>query len=150
MSCRIQRLQLQVGGVFKTFREMIANPQACKCFSELLEAEHAGENLAFLLAVASFRANTKNEQNRIKKATEIVSKYVAVEADKMINIPADIRSAILETYKEGPAALFDEAYGVIMKNTEMDSLQRFIKHPSFKELVIDIRQQRRDKRSASP
>ena len=147
---RILRLQPQVGGVFKTLKEMIANPQACKCFREFLEAEHAGENLEFLLAVASFRANAKNEQNRIKKATEIVGKFVAVEAEKMINIPADIRSAILETYKEGPATLFDEAYGVIMKNTEMDSLQRFMKHPSFKELVIDIHQQRRDKHSASP
>jgi hypothetical protein len=139
-----------IGGVFKSLKEMIANPHACKCFKDFLEAEHAGENLDFMLAVASFRANAKNEQNRIKKAAEIVKKYVTAQADSMINIPADVRSAILEAYSEGPATLFDEAYSVIMKNTERDSLQRFMKHPSFKELVIECHQLRREKHHASP
>ena len=49
------RVQPKIGGLFRDFKELIADTVAIKHYKNFVDAQHCGENLRFYLAVEDYR-----------------------------------------------------------------------------------------------
>lgn len=119
-------------------------------FQAFLEAEHSDENFLFCLDVERFRAAssdgeaTMGDEGRRRLAKHIYERYIQANASKEINLPSNVRAAIVASVgKLGDAddpgvSLFDAAWDEIMRLMTKDSFPRFKKSPMFQSVLDSL------------
>lgn len=122
-----------------TLRHVFAHSLGISSFREFLEAEHAGENIDFWVAVKDFRANGEDELDKRKEqAKQIFVTFCADYADRQVNIPHKMRAEIDAKLQSDDAIspdLFDAAMQEIYRLLDRDKFLRYKASAKFKSFL---------------
>ncbi|KAL7554416.1 hypothetical protein ACHAWF_017853 [Thalassiosira exigua] len=126
-------------------KHILAHSLGIVSFREFLEAEHAGENIDFWVAVKEFKANKEDdEQKRKEQARQIFVTFCAEYADRQVNLPhkmigeIDGRLQSVEGEDVIPQDIFDDAWQEIFRLLEKDKFDRYKKSSCFKAFFAQI------------
>ena len=116
-----------------SLKHVLAHSLGVASFRDFLEAEHAGENIDFIIAVENYQGIGDDDLERRKEqAKYIFVTFCAQYADRQVNIPhkmlLEIDTRLNKT--EGvspPNSLFDEARDEIYRLLQSDNFVRFLK-----------------------
>ncbi|KAL7523393.1 hypothetical protein ACHAXR_000157 [Thalassiosira sp. AJA248-18] len=117
-------------------QHILAHSLGIVSFREFLEAEHAGENIDFWVAVTDFQANEEDGMDkRTELAKHIFVTFCANYADRQVNLPHRILADIDKRLHSGSISpdLFDAARQEIFRLLERDKFDRYKKSANFKE-----------------
>jgi NADH dehydrogenase FAD-containing subunit len=123
------------------FASVLDQAQLKSKFISHLTQNKTEESLFFVDAVQEY-IQLHSDQQRYKKATEIVDKFIRVGAEHELNIDS-MRSAILQDFsqcsiRECPNNIFSKVYTVMLVSLKEDSWRRFITSKGFNESVLEL------------
>mmetsp|Transcript_14217 Transcript_14217/g.30373 ORF Transcript_14217/g.30373 Transcript_14217/m.30373 type:complete len:620 (+) Transcript_14217:167-2026(+) len=118
-------------------KHILAHSLGIASFREFLEAEHAGENIDFWVAVKEFQDNEEDDLDKRKEqAKHIFVTFCANYADRQVNLPhtvlAKIDASLHGDAKTIPSDLFDAARHEIFRLLEKDKFERYKKSSTLK------------------
>ena len=124
-----------------SLKHVLAHSLGVASFRDFLEAEHAGENIDFIVAVENYQAIGDDDLDRRKEqAKYIFVTFCAQYADRQVNIPhkmlIEIDTRLNKT--EGvspPNSLFDEARDEIYRLLQSDNFVRFLKSDIYRSFL---------------
>jgi len=124
-----------------SLKHVLAHSLGVACFREFLEAEHAGENIDFIVAVENYQDIGDDDLERRKEqAKYIFVTFCAQYADRQVNIPhrmlVEIDTRLNKTEDTSPPnSLFDEARDEIYRLLQSDNFARFKKSDKYRSFL---------------
>lgn len=138
------------------FEDVFDSDELRDCYMQYLAKEHNREPLQFLLEVEDYK-RLKATRNRLRRATEIVDRFVRVNAPDELNLEMEIRRSVCDALldvqsmrndhsgvagakdssrdRETLVKLFDTLYSVVFLELKHDSFPRFLDSRFFKRYM---------------
>ena len=125
------------------YDEVFGFPAASQTMLDHMKSEYSDEAWYFYKASKAWVAAAKGEPPpapaaALESAREIVEEYIANNAPRQVNLPADCQKRILEAVGAGAVepTLLDEANKEMKKLVQRDTLPRLRKTEAFRTLVL--------------
>ena len=140
----LAEFQLKILGSRAELYHVLRHPVGRKFFLMHLEKEFACESALFWSAADAYKAmakrNPRDSPTMYEKRRHIVSKFLAHDAEKAVNVAVGLRDRVVKEAMESAAdpTVFDSIQTEVYKLMERDTYRRFQRGELWKQLSIEI------------
>lgn len=114
----------------KQLERILKNPDLCFLFREHLQAELCAENLAFWMAVETFKNASESELPGL--ASKFYNLYIKAGALAEVNIDIEERKLIKEKLARPTKDMFNDAQETVYSLMENSCLNKFLESKNYK------------------
>lgn len=122
-----------------TLQEVLGTAVGLEAFTAHCCREYSEENIQFYMEVESYRQQVSLGADPKPLADAIAQRYIGLQAERQVNIPATLSNATLERLRSHGATIdvFDDAQNAVKTLMKADSFSRFVRTKEYQQ-VKDI------------